>query len=75
MSKKYICYGGWITARDGDRHHITPTDLARLYKVNPAECIFIDVEEDSAVELRGYTPKFIEDLVALGPRNDGDYRL
>lgn len=74
MSKLYRCLGGWITSRsDGDRHFISASKVAELYRVNPSECIFINPEDHPNYEpQKGYD---LSQLTDLWPREDGDYTL
>lgn len=68
MQKRYACFGGHVTSRhDGDWHYISAHRVCQLYRVPPAECIFIDENTPSppASALTG--------LIALHPRSDGDY--
>ena len=34
-----LCRGYVNSAHDGDRHFISASQLARLYRVNPADCV------------------------------------
>lgn len=72
--KKYICYEGYVRSADGDVHHIAASRLPDLYKVNPAECIFVGMN-DEREKLRGYTQEHLNTMIKLSPRNDGDYTL
>lgn len=72
---KYICYGGWITAKDGDRHNISARRLADLYGVEPMECVFINDTDNPEEKLRGFSRDVIGKLIGLSPRPDGNYRL
>lgn len=66
--KKYLCIGGFVSSADGDEHKIRSTMLPALYRVNPAECIFVeDVEH-----LGGY--RFLN-LIELHPDGSGRYEI
>lgn len=65
---KYAVYGGSVLAADGDVHYIPAHEVARLYRVNPKECIFISEDRRPL----GLTDK---GLVPLHPQPDGDYTL
>ena len=75
MSKKYICFGGYISSQsDADRHYISAHRLADLYHVNPAECLFVNHSDHPDYEVyRGYTAEFLMSLKKLYPRFRGDY--
>ena len=68
---KYIVYGmNMISKNDGQIFYLYACSVARLYKVNPRECIFIDHQDKS--KLKGLdTSKYIE----LYPVYDGDYSV
>lgn len=67
-AKKYLLIAGNVYSKtDGDRHWISAPQLARLYGVDPKECVFAD-------ELRPETWQGTN-LRILRPRFDGDYRL
>lgn len=45
---KYIVYGmNMISKNDGQIFYLYACSVARLYKVNPRECIFIDHQDKS----------------------------
>ncbi len=67
--KKYICFDGKVTSKDGDVHYINPHRVAELYKVNPKECYFAYHDRPETVRIHDF------DLIVLHPRSDGDYRL
>jgi hypothetical protein len=65
MSPRYLlCPGYVISQHDGDKHYIAPGTLAKLYGVDPKECVVLG---------RGQIPS--RPLIPLRPRNDGDYTL
>lgn len=68
---KYIVYGmPMISKNDGQRFCIPAYNVAKLYKISPRECIFIDHNDKS--KLKGLdTNNYIE----LYPADDGDYSL
>lgn len=67
---KYVVCGGWVRGRgDWDQQFITPNKLVELYKVDPAECIKIRHYNDK----HGFTRDYLEKLIWLTPREDGNY--
>lgn len=70
--KKYMLVGGYVFSKsDGDRHYINARKLCELYKLNPAECIFME-ENDTYMQ----APRHGENsILILHPREDGDYAL
>lgn len=71
VPRKYICYGDTIVSpTDGNKHHISAHEVARLYGVNPKECVFCDARNRD--RLRGIIS---DGLVQLWPRPDGNYIL
>lgn len=46
--KRFALFPGHVVSqRDGDRHYIGGVQLARLYGLNPAECVVVyDLEQD-----------------------------
>lgn len=71
MEKKYLVIGGKVKSRsDGDIHYVNAAQLARLYHVYPAECIF---EEEKYPEPIGVARSRRTDLIVLRPREDGNY--
>lgn len=70
---KYILVGGYVTSRnDGDRHYISPLQLASCYNVNPSECILIPGKRLRTLKL---AKEQFPDIIELNPRDDGNYRL
>ena len=75
MIKKYLCYGGNIKSRnDGDIHYISSNVVALLYKVNPRECIMVDYSTPEYWH-KAYSKEFLDSLIVLKPRSDGNYKL
>lgn len=71
---KYVVHGGYVTSRsDGDEHFIGFRQLCDLYGINPAECIYDDPHNSE--RLRGYKRDYINSLVHLYVRNDGNYNF
>jgi hypothetical protein len=69
--KKYLVIGEYVRSKvDGDMHYVSAPELARLYGVNPEECIF----DRSEYFNKGFR-KGCENLIVLRPRYDGKYRL
>lgn len=72
MKSKYLLLGGWITSRyDGDDHYIPAKQLAKLYSVDPAECVMINqpirYEHEEFIRLNK------DNYTILRPRSDGNY--
>jgi hypothetical protein len=73
MSKKYICYGGYMRSKnDGEDHYIDAHRLPQLYKVKEGDCIFINSDFDAERKLKGLN---LDKFKKLYPRHDGDYTL
>ncbi len=71
--KKYLLCPGPVTSKiDGDRHHISASDLARLYGVQMSECV---VRSESLISTRGRGLNENNGLIELWPRYDGNYKL
>lgn len=69
---RYACYAGVIYSdNDGDKHFISARRVAELYRVNPKECVFININGNPRHKLAGYYPPLKE----LRPRADGNYDL
>lgn len=89
--KKYLVIPGIVTSQsDGDRHYIGPMNLIELYGVNPDECLILNDHYENRANLleriqsphdrrgappRGYSWEFIDSLIWLLPRYDGNYTL
>ena len=66
---KYAVYPGYVLSRDGNRHYITASQLANLYRVNSRECIVIDpIRPETSFGLN------TNNLINLYPRDDGNYK-
>lgn len=78
--KKYICIGGkYRCAITKIYKKIKPKDLARLYNVNPEECIFFQ-DENRFKNDNHRTNKFRSNTLSdsyyiLRPRKAGDYEF
>lgn len=68
--KKYLVIPGIVTSKfDGEQHYIDSYRLTRLYGVKTEECVF-------AHHLGpGTDPVWLESLIQLTPRQDGNYKL
>ena len=64
--KKYICFSGFVTSKDGDTHYISCRKLPRFYKIDPKECIFAnDMKDIIGIDIDCY--------IHLTPQTDGKY--
>lgn len=72
VAMKYKLVGGYVTSSDGDHHYISAEKLRELYNLRPDECLLID-EYTPEHKLRGYTQEFLDSLITLGPRPNGNY--
>lgn len=70
MRPKYILEGGFIYAKDKDRHWISPERLLELYGLHRGDCILLNKAEDRLRLLQGIDP---DSMIRLGPRMRGDY--
>lgn len=66
-AKKYVLHPGPVYSHDGDRHLIGPLELARLYKVDLADCLVANGDN-----LRGMN---LDGKIHLHPSAKGDYTL
>lgn len=78
MKVRYLLCPGLVTSRtDGDRHHITATQLAMLYCVPMSDCTVLPpVTRDPVV--MSHRKRLLADamngkLIGLSPRYDGNY--
>tara|TARA_R110000868_G_C10648988_1_gene744780 strand:+ start:255 stop:521 length:267 start_codon:yes stop_codon:yes gene_type:complete len=70
---KIMVVGGFVTARDGDRHYISSTRLCILYGLNKNNVLLVDeTRPQSMVYL---TSAHHDDYIKLFPREDGNYSL
>lgn len=68
IKKKYLVKSGYIISKnDVQRHFITTFKLIGLYKVSRSECILCD-------DIQGYSLSFLNSLILLKPRFDGNYK-
>ncbi len=66
--KRYVLAPGRVISKtDGQRHHITAAQLARLYGVSLDQCLIYRSSRVAGTLRAG--------LPILTPRADGDYRL
>jgi len=71
VGKKYAIHPDFVTSNyDGDRHYISFQQLARLYGVNPQDCIVWDASRPDTFRGRRYG-----DYTHLYTRQDGDYKI
>jgi len=71
--KKYLCIGeNVISQNDREHHYINPHVVARLYGVDPKDCIFAN---DHDVILIDQAIKYNPNIIELRPRYDGNYKL
>lgn len=70
MAKKtFLVIGGDLRSpHDGQFHYVGPRALARLYRIDPRDCIFASGWDDQ--RLAAVRAK---DHIVLRPRYDGDY--
>lgn len=72
MTVKYAVYPGPVRSRtDGDRHHVGAGNLMQLYGVDPRECVVVEWNKPVTDRIA----EQIKDLIVLGPRYDGNYKL
>ena len=73
-AKKYIIFAGYVKSiNDGQEHLISCKQLVQLYKVPIKECILVPYGTHFMSMLESI--KNPSDLIALRPREDGDYTL
>lgn len=66
---RYVVYGGYVISKhDAQEHYVGPTEVARLYGVNPSECIMARTVSETI----GYKH---DRYVWLGPDSSGRYEL
>jgi hypothetical protein len=66
--KRFLLYPGYVgSTYDGDEHYISGADLAKLYRVDPTECVIYSQDP----EFRRDREKMC--LVPLYPLRDGKY--
>ena len=69
---RYLIHPGTVTSKtDKLEHFISYSSLAGLYNVPIIECLNADDE----ARLSGYSRSFIDTLLHLYPKQDGDYTL
>ncbi len=69
---RYLVYPGWVTSKnDGDMHYISYAVLCTLYGVNRERCL--DASPTSFMT-KGYDRDYLDSLIKLTPRVDGDYK-
>lgn len=79
MTARYLLCPGPVRSRtDGQWHHIGAPQLAMLYGVYRRDCLTLPepgCERFPCERLRLLERVDRGELIALGPRSDGDYRL
>ncbi len=70
--KKYICWGGSVIAKDGDKHFISASKLCILFNVASSESILINSKYDISLKLRGLNQS---DFIHLHPDPIGKYKV
>jgi len=82
MGIKYVVYPGFVkSARDGDLHYITASQLIFLYRVSPSECLVINElrsprNRAEQLEVEGLLRRASEEkLIPLRPLFSGKYSL
>lgn len=78
MTARYLLCPGVVRSRtDGDRHHIGPAMLSELYRVPMGDCLVMPEQRPTHHRERMTLLDRVRlgELVALAPREDGDYRL
>lgn len=76
MTAQYLLCPGMVTSQsDGERHYITASKLAMLYRVRLDECVILPAAMPSnhrrRTELLDRARK--GELIGLAPREDGNY--
>lgn len=73
---QYAVQEGYVTsAFDGDQHHITYTDLIRLYRVNPNRCFRVRPITQGSAYLADMEFSKANRLILLRPDPTGMYLL
>jgi len=70
MIKYLVMSTDMMSKNDKTIHQISADDLIKLYGVDRRECIISRSEND----FRGYSKEYLDSLVLLRPRYDGNYR-
>ena len=65
-----IVEGGKVVSGDGDLHVLSPSDVARCYRLRPSSKVRLVYRDDDRFYSRGYNPN---DIIYLYPRAGGDY--
>ena len=72
--KRYLILPGKVFSKnDGELHHIDAPTLMRLYNVDPDECVV--VHNEGVHGRQGFASEFLDSLLWLAPRYDGDYHI
>lgn len=69
---KYLLFPDHVTSiSDSDRHYISYAMLIKCYGVHPSDCL-----DGSAISFmtKGIDKEFLETLIKLRPRREGDYQ-
>lgn len=78
MMALYLLFPGRVTSRtDGDKHHVTASQLAMLYGVPMSECMVMPPQspENHRARMDLLDRVRLGELIGLAPRFDGDYRI
>jgi hypothetical protein len=74
MNRKYLIIPGYVISKsDGDRHYVSGMELIRLYGVDRDECVIVPYGWPK--RRGGMSEQYINSLIHLEPRLDGDYSL
>lgn len=65
-----IVEGGKVISGDGDLHVLSPSDVARCYRLRSSSKVRLAYRDDDRFYSRGYDP---DDVIYLYPRAGGDY--
>lgn len=69
-SPKYALYPGCILSKsDWQRHFISARQLADCYRVPMSQCVVVEKWPN------GFSEEFLDTLIKLKPRHDGNYSL
>lgn len=80
MTARYLLCPGLVTSmKDGQRHHVSASQLAMLYGVSMADCLVLPASANSVdrlLERRRLVRRAMSgELTLLVPLDGGDYRL
>ncbi|RMD50592.1 hypothetical protein D6827_03745 [Candidatus Parcubacteria bacterium] len=73
IKKKYILIGGYVIARDGQRHYVSAARLMRFYGIKKKDIVAcIDIDKSGYPKLLGVD---LDKYEVLTPKPDGNYQL